>query len=194
MKREDLNLVKSEQFRTICSWWCKTEEESARFERIAKMRDKWNALDVLDLEDVSMRDKLWLVLRVAFLPDKLLHEFACRCAEWALSLVDSPDPRSFEVIRVKRRWIAGEATDSELDFAQAAAVEAVKAAVRDALWDVVEEARLAAACASDRPEMGSTGRYSAWAAANHATHAAIYSTEWEHEVEILRNLINEWEE
>ena len=34
-----------------------------RFERIAAVKDEWNALDVLALEDMCARDKLWSVLR-----------------------------------------------------------------------------------------------------------------------------------
>lgn len=109
MKREDLALVTPEQFRDFGPCWLGTEEWCARYERVAAMLAEWNALDVLDLEDMSVREKVWVVLRPQFLPPMLLHEFACRCAEWALSLVENPDERSVEAIRVKRRWMVGEA-------------------------------------------------------------------------------------
>lgn len=114
MKREDLPLVTPAQFKKFKPCWLLTEEGRARFERIAAQRPEWNALDVLDIEDVNARDSLWAVLRKEFLPPMLLHEYACRCAEWALSRVEHPDARSVEAIRVKRRWMAGEVTDETL--------------------------------------------------------------------------------
>lgn len=191
MKREDLALVTSEQFRDFDPRWLKTGEWCARCERVAAMRAEWNALDVLCLEDVCARDKLWLVLRPQFLPPMLLHEFACRCAEWALSLVENPDARSVEAIRVKRRWMAGEATDIELRAAQRAAGNAAEvdssdvrpaaASARDAAW--------AAVCAA-----AWSVEIAAVAAARLFAAEANETSTYEHEVEILRNLINEWEE
>lgn len=76
----------------------------------------------------------------------ILHEFACDCAERVLSRVDNPDPRSVEAVRVKRRWLAGEAGDDELEAARVAAWgaalvgawvaawEAARVAVRVAAW------------------------------------------------------------
>ena len=140
MKREDLPLVTPAQFKRFNPCWLLTEDGRARFERISATKAEWNALDVLDLEDVSGDEKLWAVLREAFLPPMLLHEFACRCAEWALSFIDSPDPSSFEVIRVKRRWMAGDATDRELAAAEDAAWAAALAAAGDAAWAAAEDA------------------------------------------------------
>lgn len=39
---------------------------------------------------------------------RLLHEFACRCAEDALALIPNPDPRSVAAIKAKRDWLAGD--------------------------------------------------------------------------------------
>lgn len=137
MKREDLPLVTPAQFRKFKPCWLLTEDGRARYERVAAQRAKWNALDVLDLEDVSEDDRLWSVLREAFLPPMLLHEFACRCAERALSIVENPDPRSVEAILVKRRWMTGEVTDCELRVARVAAREAARANLPNALWQGV---------------------------------------------------------
>ena len=81
--------------------------------------------------------------------ERTLHEFAIWCAEQALALVDTPDPRSTEALRIKRLWLDGTATDNELDAAGAAA----RAAARAAAWDAVRDAARAAA------------RDAAWAAA-----------------------------
>ena len=203
MKREDLPLVTPEKFKKFGPCWLKTREGCARFERIAAVKDEWSVLDVLDLEDVSARDKLCSVLYVAFLPPMLLHEFACRCAEYALSLVENPDARSVEAIRVKRRWMTGDATDDELCSARMEALSVV-----DEAWGAAWSAGCSAAWAAAR-----VTRAAAWAAAWSAERAAAWAAEraaawaaemaaaeanetaaYEHEVEILRNLINEWEE
>lgn len=189
MKREDLALVTPEQFRDFGPCWLKTREGYARFERIAAMKDKWSALDVLDLEDVSARDKLWSVLREEFLPSMLLHEFGCRCAEYALSLVKNPDPRSVEAIRVKRRWMTGEATDDELVFARRAAQAAAWSAKGSAAWSAARAAAWSAAL-----NAAWSAEWSAAAVADLFAAEANETAAREHEVEILRNLINEWEE
>lgn len=190
MKREDLLLVTSEQFKDFAPYWLGTEEWCARFERIAAVKDEWSALDVLDLEDVSANDKLWSVLREAFLPPMLLHEFACRCAEWALSFICIQDPRSVEAIRVKRRWMVGEATDVELRAARRAALSAVReVAARPAEGNAARSAALAAT--------GGSSWVVAWLASADARRAAsFYMPSYEvqkHELDVLRNLINEWE-
>ena len=172
MKREDLPLVTPEQFRKFKPCWLETEEGCARFRRVAAQRPEWNALDVLDLEDVSARDKLWSVLREEFLPRMLLHEFSCRCAEWALSFVENPDPRSVEAIRVKRLWMTGDATDEELRFAQTAA--------QSAAW---AEARAAEQAAEWSAEQAAE-----WSAAQVAYSKAAH----EQEIDMLRTLIDEW--
>ena len=79
--------------------------------------------------------------RVLWLLDcsNLLHEFACRCAEDALKLVENPDPRSVAAIEAKRQWVKGEITDDEL----AAAGVAARVAQGQRLVSIVEEARAA---------------------------------------------------
>lgn len=201
MKREDLPLVTPAQFKRFKPCWLETREGCARYKRIAAMRSEWNALDVLDLEDVSACDKLWSVLRESFLPPMLLHEFACGCAEWALSFICIPDPRSVEAIRVKRRWMAGEVTDCELRVARRAALSAGaeacgaagsarNAAERAAEWAVAGAAEWAAEGAAAWAVEGAA----AWSAEGAAARVVGRKAAWEHEVVMLRDLINEWEE
>jgi hypothetical protein len=70
--------------------------------------------------------------------DKVLHGFACDCAERALKREckagREPDARSWDTIRVTRRWLAGEATDAELAAAGAVAGAAAWAAAGAAAW------------------------------------------------------------
>jgi len=59
------------------------------------------------------------------IPDNILHNFSCDCAERALlrerNAGREPDPRSWKAIRIKRRWIKGEITDNIMYAANAKA-------------------------------------------------------------------------
>ena len=110
-----------------------------KIKKIAGDKAEWTALDVLRLDVVPASDRLWAVLREDFVDAPIMHEFACRCAEKALSRVEKPDPRSVEAIAVKRAWLRGEATDDELSAAwsaaRSAAWDAARSAARSAAWD-----------------------------------------------------------
>jgi len=135
---------------------------------LARVRELWGdythltALDILVL-DIPAKDRLWAVLREGVVPDHLLHEFACRCAEHALSRIDSPDQRSIDAISTKRKWLKGEATDEELSEAWAAA-EAVARAERAARWVVPRNAARTVADAAAWAAVGAVARDTAWAA------------------------------
>ena len=196
-----MKTVTVEQFKSFRPCWLETAEGREKFARIAAIREEWTALDVLNLPDVSAQDKLWSVLREEFIEAPTLHEFACRCAEYALSFVESPDPRSIAVIEAKRKWLRGEITGAELyaasDAAQAAAQDAARAA-----WDAVQDAAWYAACAATT----AAAQDAAWDFAWDATWAAAWAAacdvtcdaEWdaarEHEVEMLRELLEEGDE
>ena len=182
-----MKTVTVEQFKSFRPCWLETAEGRKRFARISAIRNEWTALEVLNLPYVPAQDKLWSVLREEFIKAPILHEFACRCAEYALSFVKNPDPRSIAAIEAKRKWLRGEITDAELY------------AARDAAWyaagDAVSRAaREAVIATANRAE-----RASAWDAAWYAAKAATWSDEsnttWDaaskHEVEILRQLLKE---
>lgn len=116
-----MKTVTVEQFKSFRPCWLETVKGRKRFARIAAIRNEWTALDVLNLPDVSAQDKLWSVLREEFIEVPTLHEFACRCAEYSLSFVASPDPQSIATIEAKRKWLRGEITDTELYAARDAA-------------------------------------------------------------------------
>src|SRR3990167_2240589 len=67
----------------------------------------------IDKSVARHRTVLWMADATA-----ILHEFALVCGEAALgqmaAMVDEPDPRSWEALGVKRRWLVGKATDDEL--------------------------------------------------------------------------------
>ena len=147
--------------------------------RCREMRDEWAALDILRLDDMPTYDRLEIVLREELIDAPVLHEFACRCAERALSLVDNPDKRSLAAIETKRAWLRGECSDDDLAAASAAAWDAardVARAAKSAAWAAacaatsaaVSAAARDAACAAARAERDATG-----AAACAATSAAV---------------------
>ena len=92
----------------------------------------------------------------------VLHEFACLCAERALTrereMGREPDPRSWAAIEAKRKWLRGEIDDAKL----AAARDAARAAARDAAWAAAEDAAWAAA----RATAWDAARDAAWDAQN----------------------------
>lgn len=174
-----MKTVTVEQFKSFGPCWLETREGRERFAKVAALHDEWTAYDVLALPDVSVEDKLWSVLREEFIDAPVLHEYACRCAEYALSLINNPDPRIVAAIEAKRKWLRGEIDDSALAAARAAARAAAgaaaRAAARDAAWA------------------------SAWAAARDAARAAEWASAWaavmdcdpQKLIDILVKLINE---
>ena len=166
-----MKTVTVEQFKSFRPCWLETAEGREKFARIAAIRNEWTALDVLNLPDVSAQDKLWSVLREEFIDAPILHEFACRCAEYALTFVREPDSRSIAAIEAKRKWLRGEISNDDLTAAWAA---------RAAAWAADAAARAAAdAAARAAADAAARAADAAWAAAR------------EHEVEMLRELLEE---
>ena len=154
--------VTYEQFLGFGPCWLDDPDKAAELEAYGKLRVNWSALDILALADVPTSDRLWSVLREELIPAELLHEFACRCAELALRLIENPDPRSVAAIEAKRSWLRSEIADSELDAARDAA--------RAAAWDAAEAAAEAAA----RAAAEAAARDAAWAAARAAARDAAW--------------------
>jgi len=123
----------------------------------------------------------------------VLHEFACRCAEDALALVTNPDPHSLAAIETKRRWLKGQASDSELAAAWAAARAVARVVGRDAAWDaawvaagaVARAAARAVARAAARAAARVAARVAAWDAARVVQRkrlaSMLHGVEWESE-------------
>ena len=192
-----MKTVTVEQFKSFRPCWLETAEGREKFARIAAIKNEWTALDVLNLPDVSVQDKFWSVLREEFIEAPILHEFACRCAEYALSFVESPDPRSIAAIEAKRKWLCGKITDAELDAARGEA--------RDAAHDATMYAARIAARVAAQDVAWVIARViaqdTAWAAAldtacaaRDAASRAARDAAREHELEILRELLEEGDE
>ena len=139
----------------------KYEEQIARHRAI---REEWTALDVLRTDEISASSRIFIVLETNIIDEPVLHEFACRCAERALSRVGKPDERSVAAIEAKRKWLRGEISDKELDAALDAAHGAAWNAAGEVVWDLSRLAAWAAARTSACD--------AAWAAAEAAARCA----------------------
>ena len=184
-----MKTVTLEQFLTFEPCWLKEEGSRERLERIAARKKEWTALDVLRLPDdeVTPADKLWAVLREEFVDARTLHEFACICAERALTLAGVTDERCWNAIKAKRAWLRGEICDDELDAAWAAASAAASAAA----WAAASAAARAAASAAARAAASAAAWAAAWAAERAAASAAERAAErrWQRKklIEILES-------
>ena len=165
-----MKTVTPEQFKEFGPCWLETAAGRKRYARVAAMRDEWSALDVLALDGVSNEDKLWAVLREEFIDAPVLHEYACRCAEYALTFVREPDSRSIAAIEAKRKWLRGEISNDDLTAARAAAA---RAAAWTAAWTAVNAAADADAG---------------------AVADAVVAAAREHEVKLLKELLREVEQ
>jgi len=140
-------------------------------------------LDILKMEDVPAKDRIWVVTH--FLDDKTNRLSAVYCARQALKLVDNPDLRSIEACNVAEAFAYGKATEEELaaagDAAWAAAGDAdglaawaawaaaaaAAAAAWDAAWDAARDAAGSAA-----GDAGAAAGAAAWDAARDAARDA----------------------
>src|SRR6056300_702594 len=63
-------------------------------------------LELLELENVPVSDKFWLLLRNEFIPENDLHELGCKFAESVLHLYEEQypnDQRPRQAIETKRK-------------------------------------------------------------------------------------------
>lgn len=174
--------VTLDEFLSFKPCWLDDERGRRRLRYYArKLGGSADALEILALRMIPAEDRLCAVLREEFIPTPILHEIACRCAEDVLSRIDIPDPRSINAIVVKRRWIAGEATDEELAAAEAdadvaarvAAEAGARAAEADAQAALASWAALAAWVAARAEETAAQAAWDAtWVAARAARDAS----------------------
>ena len=176
-----MKTITYEDFVRFKPCWLIDEEtrikHAAQLARYRKMRDEWSAIDILRLDDVDAEDLMWLVLREELIDAPILHEFACRCAERALSRIDKPDERSVAAIEAKRKWMRGEISDDEMDAAMDAARDAARDAALYAAWYAAWYAACAAARYAASAAARAAARDAAWAAAMAAAWAA--EREWQ---------------
>lgn len=180
--------VTLDEFLSFNPCWRNSEQGRRRLRYYArKLGGSADALEILALRRIPADKRLWAVLREEFIPAPILHEFACRCAEDALSRIDNPDPRSINAIAIKRRWIAGEATDEEL----ATARDAACAATWDAVWGAARDAACTAACTAAWDAVWDAARDAACAA---AWDAAARNAQVDMLTQMLREYVGAGEE
>ena len=126
---------------------------------------------------VPAEDIIWLLCRNEFLSDRDLRLFAVWCAREALSLINSPDPRSVAACGVAERYANGEASQEELAVARVAthvAAHAAASVAADAAASVAAyvAAGVAAGAAADAADAAYATNASACAAADAAADAA----------------------
>ena len=177
-----MKTITYEQFLQFKPCYLSNPNKKKLMDSIAQRRERWSALDILELSEIPAEDRLWAVLWEELIAAPLLHEFACRCAERALRRVENPDPRSMRAIEVKRAWLRDEATDEEL----AAAQDAARAA-RHATWAAAEAAALDSAEAAAWAD----ARYAARAAAEAAALDSAEAAERQWQIEILQKMLIE---
>jgi len=109
--------------------------------------------------------------------DKILHEFACKCAERALKNANIETPELWNVIKFKRKWLTGEVTTEAMVAARSIAeFIAVKNCMTgayadlEAVWLAVDSVAWLAADSADfsSPSV-------AWLAAKHAADSVSMS-------------------
>ena len=161
----EMKSITYEEFLEFEPCWLKTEGGAARMKKIGARKERWTALDILALDDVGAEDKLWAVLREELIDARILHEFACWCAEDALSHVENADERSWNAIKVKRAWLRGEASDVARTAAWSAVLDAAWSAARSAAWSAARAAVLDAAWSAAEAAARSAARSAAWSAA-----------------------------
>lgn len=184
-----MKTITYEQFLEFDPCYLYDPEKKALMESIAQRREHWSAMDILELENIPAADRLWAVLREELIDAPILHEFACRCAERALSRIENPDPRSLRAIEVKRAWLRGKATDEEL----AAALAAAQDAAWGFAWNGVWNASHAAAWEAARAAALDSAEAAAWAAARYAALAAAKDAENQWQIDELQKMLNEQE-
>ena len=86
-----------------------------QLEKLYAGRETLTALDFLELP-LPYEDKLFILLRPEVIPERENELLACAFAERVAHFAGSP--KACELLRVKRLWIDGKATDEELAMAK----------------------------------------------------------------------------
>ena len=198
MKQEDLPKISKTAFLYGAPSMVHTKDgHGIRSSAIVDLYNEWDAAKVLNLNKIRAGYRLYIILIGSMLPKELVCEYMFRCAEWALSLVDNPDPRLVKALRIGRLVGLGKATFAELCIAAEMADKAEMDAVVADDWLVARV--VTRMFHSNVP--GDT-----WEVINRAAKVKTQrivlpiliddekESAYEHELKILSDLIDEWEE
>jgi len=119
--------------------------------------------DILDCEQLSAADRIWLVVREEVMELRDIRLFALRCAKRVEHLME--DQRSKDGLEVVARFLDGKGTQEELESARDAANTAARAAAWAAAW--------------------------AAAVARAAARSAVEATERAAQIQILKEILTE---
>lgn len=154
------------------------------YDPLEKLPVGWHGtvLDIINLDNVSVDDKFWVVLREGLLSKKLMRLFAVWCARQVQHLMD--DERSLKALDVAEVFANGEATkeqlaaafDAAFDVVSDAARAAASAAAFDAAFDAARAAARVAAFDVARAAARAAARDAAWDVARAAARAAAWAT------------------
>lgn len=129
---------------------------------------------------MNKEDQLRVLIDLA--PPHIQRHFACDCAERVLQRVEIGDSRSWNAIKVSRRFAEGEATIDELAEAWAAALGA-----ECGVWGAPAASAASWASARDAAE------YAAWVAAQNTAWATTREKEREWQIAHLKSLITDYD-
>ncbi|MGD8305183.1 MAG: hypothetical protein PVF17_00890 [Ignavibacteria bacterium] len=163
---------------------CYSESELEELRKKNNLGKKVSVLEILKSK-IPTSDILWLVFCPDFIEEKILHElsiiFATRALKQERKAGREPHPDSWKAIKMKKKWLAGKATDEELRAAESAAWSAEKLASEvawESLWSASTSAVRAAAVSASYSASRSAYRSaveSAWFAAVSASESALES-------------------
>ena len=158
----------------VMSWEPCDPYTTERVKSLFAGRARVTALDVCAM-DIPVKDVLWAVLREDMIEGRMLHLFACWCAEQTLQAEREagrePDSTSWAAIEVKHRWVDGAASDDELAVARA---DAWKNVARTVAWSATLESAQAAAGGAARD----ASWFAAWAAVLESARANVGASAW----------------
>jgi len=100
------------------------------YDPIKFIPENWEgtALDILNITECPVEDRLWVVLRNYFLSDKELRLFAVWCARQALAIPGNENEVCSNCCDVAERYANGNATDEDRSAARSAACSAARSA------------------------------------------------------------------
>ena len=133
------------------------------YDPIKHISSTWQGtlIDVLKLQNVPAKDRLWVTVRADFMTDKQLHQYGQACAR--MCETNSDDPRVKVCNDVVEAFFSGMATKEQLADAESAARSAAWSIARSAAWSTTRSAE-------------SATKSAAWSAAESAVWSAESAT------------------
>ena len=162
------------------------------YDPIKFIPENWEgtALDILNISECPINDRLWVILRNEFFSDKELRLFAVWCARQALSIPGNESEICSNTCDVAERYANGNATYEELIAASAAAREAALLAARLAAWYAASDDAREAAWEAARDDAWYAARLAALLAARLAAWEAARLAAWDDQIEQLKTVLN----